>query len=179
MIRSLEPTARLELDFDAKLKTVTEGSLASYRMVHFATHGIAIDDHPEASGIFLSMVDESGEPQDGYLYFARVCGLRLPVELVVLSGCETNLGKDIRGEGLIGLTRGFMYAGAPRIVASLWEVRGDATKELMRRFYTAMLREGKRPAAALSFAQGSMWKEQKWTPSDWAGFTYSGEWRKF
>jgi CHAT domain-containing protein len=179
MIQSLEPTARLELDFDAKLKTVTEGSLASYRMVHFATHGIAIDDHPEASGIFLSMVDESGEPQDGYLYFARVCGLRLPVELVVLSGCETNLGKDIRGEGLIGLTRGFMYAGASRVVASLWEVRGDATKELMRRFYTAMLREGKRPAAALSFAQGSMWKEQKWTPSDWAGFTYSGEWRKF
>jgi len=72
-----------------------------------------------------------------------------------------------------------MYAGAPRVVASLWEVRGDATKELMRRFYTAMLRDGMRPAAALSSAQGSMWKEQKWTPSDWAGFTYSGEWRKF
>jgi len=179
IIQSLEPTARLEMDFDAKLKTVTDGSLGSYRIVHFATHGLALDDHPEASGIFLSMVNEAGEPQDGYLYFARVCGLRLPVELVVLSGCETNLGKDIRGEGLIGLTRGFMYAGAPRVVASLWEVRGDATKELMRRFYTAMLRGGMGPAAALSSAQGSMWKEQKWTPSDWAGFTYSGEWRKF
>lgn len=179
IIQSLEPAARLELDFDAKLKTITEGSLGSYRIVHFATHGIAIDDHPEASGIFLSMVDELGQPQDGYLYFARVCGLQLPVELVVLSGCETNLGKDIRGEGLIGLTRGFMYAGAPRVVASLWKVRGDATKELMRRFYTAMLRGGMRPAAALSSAQGSMWREQKWTPSDWAGFTYSGEWRKF
>jgi len=177
IIKSLEPTAQLDLDFDAKLETVTRGNLGSYRIVHFATHGIAIDEHPEASGIFLSMVDELGQPQDGYLYFARVCGLQLPVELVVLSGCETNLGKDIRGEGLIGLTRGFMYAGAPRVVASLWEVRGDATKELMKRFYTAMLRAGMRPAAALSSAQGSMWREQKWTPSDWAGFTYSGEWR--
>lgn len=177
MISSLEPLAELYLDFDASMKTVTADSLGSYRIVHFATHGIALDSHPEASGIFLSMVNEQGEPEDGYLYFPLVCRLRLPVELVVLSGCETNFGKHIRGEGLIGLTRGFMYAGAPRVIASLWEVRGEATKELMERFYTLMIRRGMRPSAALSAAQASMWKEQKWTPSDWAGFTYSGEWR--
>lgn len=177
-IRSLQSDARLELDFDASLKTVTRGNLDSYRIVHFATHGIALDNHPEASGIFLSMVNEQGEPQDGYLYFQRVCRLRLPVELVVLSGCDTNFGKHVRGEGLIGLTRGFMYAGAPRVVATLWEVRGGATKELMKRFYTSVLTQGMRPSAALSAAQASMWKEQKWTPSDWAAFRFSGEWRQ-
>jgi CHAT domain-containing protein len=177
MISTLEPRAELHLDFDASLKTVTADVLGSYRIVHFATHGIALDSHPEASGIFLSMVNEQGEPEDGYLYFPLVCRLRLPVELVVLSGCETNLGKHVRGEGLIGLTRGFMYAGAPRVIASLWEVRGEATKELMKRFYTFVIRQGMRPSAALSAAQASMWKEQKWTPSDWAAFSYSGEWR--
>jgi CHAT domain-containing protein len=177
MISSLEPLAEMYLDFDASMKTVTADSLGSYRIVHFATHGIALDSHPEASGIFLSMVNEQGESEDGYLYFPLVCRLRLPVELVVLSGCETNFGKHVRGEGLIGLTRGFMYAGAPRVIASLWEVRGEATKELMKRFYTLMIRQGMHPSAALSAAQASMWKEQKWTPSDWAAFSYSGEWR--
>lgn len=177
MISSLEPLAELYLDFHASLKTVTADNLGSYRIIHFATHGIALDSHPEASGIILSMVNEQGEPENGYLNFPLVCRLRLPVELVVLSGCETNLGKHVRGEGLIGLTRGFMYAGAPRVIASLWEVRGEATRELMKRFYTFMIRQGMRPSAALSAAQASMWKEQKWTPSDWSAFSYSGEWR--
>lgn len=177
MISSLEPLAELHLDFDASMRTVTADSLGSYRIVHFATHGIALDSHPEASGIFLSLVNEQGEHENGFLNFPLVCRLRLPAELVVLSGCETNLGKHVRGEGLIGLTRGFMYAGAPRVIASLWEVRGEATKELMKRFYTFVIRQDMRPSAALSAAQASMWKEQKWTPSDWAAFSYSGEWR--
>ena len=178
IISRLEPLAQLHLDFDASMKTVTADGLGTHRIVHFATHGIALDSHPEASGIFLSMVDERGEPQDGYLYFPLVCRLRLPVELVVLSGCETNFGKQVGGEGLIGLTRGFMYAGAPRVIASLWAVRGEATRELMERFYTLVIRRGMRPSEALSVAQASMWKEQKWTPSDWAAFSFSGEWRQ-
>jgi CHAT domain-containing protein len=178
LIRSLEPTARVELDFSVNLKTATDPQLGTFRTVHFATHGIAWDTHPELSGLVLSVVDEHGNPQrDWYLDLTSVCNLRLPVELVVLSACDTNLGKNVRGEGLLSLTRGFMYAGAPRVVASLWEVREEATKELMKKFYTAMLREGARPSAALSAAQASMWKEQKWAPSDWASFLFSGEWR--
>lgn len=177
-IRKLEPSARVELDFDVNFKTATDPQLGTFRIIHFATHGMALDNNPELSGLILSLVDEQGKPQEGwYLDLTSVCSLRLPVELVILSACETSVGKNVRGEGLVGLTRGFMYAGAPRVIASLWEVREEATKELMKRFYAAMLRGRARPSAALSAAQASMWEEQKWAPSDWASFLYSGEWR--
>jgi CHAT domain-containing protein len=98
--------------------------------------------------------------------------------LVVLSACQTALGKEIKGEGLVGLTRGFMYAGSPRVVASLWRVPDRATAELMKRFYKGMLEEGQRPAAALRAAQVSLWKEQRWRdPYYWAAFVLQGEWR--
>jgi CHAT domain-containing protein len=88
------------------------------------------------------------------------------------------LGKEIKGEGLVGMTRGFMYAGAPRVVASLWDVADKSTAELMRRFYDGMLKEGLRPAAALRAAQVSMWKEKRWhAPYYWAGFVLQGEWK--
>src|SRR5262249_13805085 len=104
--------------------------------------------------------------------------LKLPARLVVLSGCETAMGKQIRGEGLIGLTRGFMYAGATRVVASLWNVRDEATAELMKRFYSGMLREGKPASAALQAAQISMLKDSNWkSPYYWAGFVIQGEWK--
>ena len=87
-------------------------------------------------------------------------------------------GKDIRGEGLIGLTRGFMYAGAPRVIASLWQVDDRASAELMKRFYGAMLGEKLRPAAALRAAQVSMSKDPRWrAPHYWAAFTLQGEWK--
>ena len=104
--------------------------------------------------------------------------MNLPVDLVVLSACNTALGKDVKGEGLVGIVRGFMYAGAPRVVASLWKVDDDATAELMKRFYRGMLKDGLRPAAALRSAQISMWKETRWeAPYYWAGFVLQGEWR--
>jgi len=96
----------------------------------------------------------------------------------VLSACETGLGKDIRGEGLIGLTRGFMYAGASRVVASLWNVDDVATAELMGRFYKGMEKDGLRPAAALRQAQIQMWKQKDWSaPYYWAAFQVQGEWK--
>ena len=146
--------------------------------MHFATHGWLDSQHPELSGIVLSMVDEQGQPQDGFLRAHEVFNLKLPAELVVLSACQTGLGKEVKGEGLVGLTRGFMYAGAPRVVVSLWSVNDEATAELMTRFYRGMLKEGLRPAKALQAAQVSMLKEKRYSaPFYWAAFTLQGEWR--
>ena len=96
----------------------------------------------------------------------------------MLSACQTALGGEIKGEGLIGLTRGFLYAGAPRVVATLWEIEDRTTAELMKRFYEGMFKRQLRPAAALRAAQLSMSKEKRWeAPYYWAGFILQGEWR--
>jgi CHAT domain-containing protein/predicted negative regulator of RcsB-dependent stress response len=166
------------LDFRANRATATSGELSDYRIVHFATHGLLNGEHPELSGLVLSLVDEQGRPQDGFLRMHEIFNLQLPAELVVLSACQTGLGKEIKGEGLVGLTRGFMYAGAARVVASLWEVNDVATAELMKRFYRHMLRDGMRPAAALRGAQIEMWKRPQWqSPFYWGGFILQGEWK--
>jgi CHAT domain-containing protein len=146
--------------------------------VHFATHGFLDSVHPELSGIVFTMIDEKGKPQDGFLRAHEVFNLKLSAELVVLSACQTGLGKEVKGEGLVSLTRGFMYAGAPRVVVSLWSVSDQATAELMTRFYRGMLKEGLRPAAALRAAQVSLLKEHQWEPPFyWAAFSLQGEWR--
>jgi CHAT domain-containing protein len=166
------------LDFAASRATATDPALAQYRAVHFASHGLLNSRHPQLSGIVLSLVDEQGRPQDGFLRLHDVYNLRFGADLVVLSACRTALGKEVRGEGLVGLTRGFLYAGAREVVASLWSVRDDATAELMRRFYRAYLRDGQRPSAALRTAQVSMWTEPRWrAPYHWAGFVVQGDWR--
>jgi CHAT domain-containing protein/Flp pilus assembly protein TadD len=166
------------LDFDASRATAFSSDLGQYRYVHFATHGLLNSVHPELSGIVLSMVDERGDAADGFLRAHEVFNLHLRADLVVLSACQTGLGKEVRGEGLIGLTRGFMYAGAPRVVVSLWSVSDVATAELMERFYRGMLVNKLSPAAALRAAQVAMWKKKRWTsPFYWAAFTLQGEWR--
>jgi len=167
------------LDFAASRAAATSKELSQYRIVHFATHGLLNSVHPELSGIVLSLVNENGEAQDGFLRLHEIYNLNLPADLVVLSACQTALGKEIKGEGLVGLTRGFMYAGAARVVASLWKVDDEATAELMKRFYQKMLGPEKlRPAAALRAAQVSMWKEKRWqAPYYWAAFVLQGEWK--
>ncbi|MBC7908908.1 MAG: CHAT domain-containing protein [Pyrinomonadaceae bacterium] len=165
-------------DFAANRQTAMSNELSQYRYLHFATHGFLNSLHPELSGIVLSMIDEKGVAQDGFLRAHEVFNLKLPAELVVLSACHTGLGKEVKGEGLVGLTRGFMYAGSPRVVVSLWSVSDVATAELMTRFYRGMLKDGMRPAAALRAAQVSLMKEKKWeAPFYWAAFTLQGEWR--
>ena len=152
--------------------------MSKYRYVHFATHGFIDSERPDLSAIVLSLVDEQGKPQDGFLRAHDIYNLNLPAELVVLSACETGLGKQIKGEGLVGLTQGFMYAGARRVVVSLWSVNDKATADLMARFYRGMLREKKTPAAALRGAQVEMSRQRQWqSPYYWAAFTLQGEWR--
>jgi CHAT domain-containing protein len=172
-------SAKLQaLDFAANRALATSAELSQYRIVHFATHGIINNDHPELSGIVLSLVDEKGRPQNGFLRLYDLYNLKLSADLVVLSACQTAFGKDVRGEGLISLTRGFMYAGTPRVVASLWQVDDRASAELMKRFYEGMLGRGLRPAAALRAAQVELLNDKRWSaPHYWAAFTIQGEWK--
>jgi CHAT domain-containing protein len=126
----------------------------------------------------LSQIDKDHQPQDGFLRVNDVYNERLAADLVVLSACQTGLGKEVRGEGLMGLTRAFLYAGAPRVIVSLWNVNDRATADLMAAFYRRMLREHKRPSAALREAQLEMRKQKQWeSPYYWAAFVQHGEWR--
>jgi CHAT domain-containing protein len=169
-------TALKATDFEASRGKVTTSDLGKYRIVHFATHALLNDKHPESSGIVLSLVDQKGMPQDGFLSLRDIYNLKLPVDLVVLSACQTGLGKDVKGEGLIGLTRGFMYAGAAGVVASLWKVDDDATAELMKHFYAGMFEKGLSPSAALREAQLALRQQKRWhEPFFWAGFVLQGQ----
>ncbi len=169
--------SKVALDFAATHAAATSDELANYRIIHFATHGLINTAQPELSGLVFSLVDERGRPQPGFLSTYEIYNLKLPADLVVLSACRTGLGKEIRGEGLVGLTRGFMYAGAARVAVSLWDVNDAATAELMSRFYRKMLGPEKlSPAAALRAAQASMATDKRWAaPYYWAGFILQGE----
>lgn len=181
-IKALVPDhlRKLALGFEANYATATSAELGNYRFVHFATHALLDSDRPELSGILLSLVDKQGKPQErGLLRLNEIYNLKLPAELVVLSACQTALGKEVKGEGLVGLTRGFMYAGAPRVLASLWKVDDAATAELMKRFYEGMLGARRlRPADALRQAQLEMWRKPGYqAPYYWGAFTLQGEWK--
>jgi CHAT domain-containing protein/tetratricopeptide (TPR) repeat protein len=169
--------ARKLVDFEASLDRIQGDELTNYRIVHFATHGLLNNRHPELSGLVFSLVDDRGRPRNGFLPAYEVYNLRLNADLVVLSACQTALGEEIRGEGLVGLTRAFMYAGTPRVVASLWRVPDSATAALMQRFYQALLVDRASPAEALRAAQQAIRAERRWAaPYYWAGFTLVGEW---
>jgi CHAT domain-containing protein len=165
-------------DFDASRSTVTNTDLTQYQMVHFATHGFVSSSNPELSGVVLSLVDEQGNGIDGFLRLHDIFNLQLNAQVVVLSACQTGLGDAIRGEGLVGLTRGFMYAGTPRLVVSLWNVDDAATAALMSKFYGKLLSQELTPAQALREAQLEMSQTQQWqSPYFWAAFTLQGEWK--
>jgi CHAT domain-containing protein len=178
-IAAFAPSASMKLlDFDASRVAAHSTSLAEYRYVHFATHGFLNSVSPDLSGIVLSMVDREGRPQNGFLLTNEVFNLHLPAEMIVLSACKTGLGKEVKGEGLVGLTRGLMYAGAPRVIVSLWNVSDEATSEMMARLYRGVLKEHLSPAAALRMSQVEMWKQKRWRrPYYWASFVLQGEWR--
>lgn len=179
LISSVVPEGQKEkwLDFAASRRSATSPQLSNYRFVHFATHGFINDQNPELSGIVFSTIDENGKEQDGFLRVGDIYNLKLPAEMVVLSGCRTGLGKDIKGEGLVGLTRAFMYAGAKRVTVSLWDINDEATSELMSHFYREMFGTKKRsPASALRQAQNIMINDKRWNnPYFWATFVLQGE----
>ncbi|HVF67063.1 MAG TPA: CHAT domain-containing protein [Pyrinomonadaceae bacterium] len=165
--------------FNASRANATSPEVGGYRVVHFATHALLDDKRPELSGLVMSLVDERGRPQDGFLRLGDIYNLKMPVDLVVLSACRTGIGKEVRGEGLVGLHQGFMYAGASRVVSSLWKVDDEATAALMKSFYRHMLKEGRPAAAALRMAKSELRQARaEWrAPYFWAGFVIQGDWR--
>lgn len=166
------------LGFAATREAATSPALGGYRIVHFATHGALDGEHPELSRLVFSRFDAEGRARNGVLFAHQIYDLELPVDLVVLSACESALGRQMRGEGLVGLTQGFFHAGAARVVVSLWRVDDRATAELMARFYEGMLVDRLAPAAALRRAQLAIRSEPGWqAPYYWAGFVLQGEWR--
>jgi CHAT domain-containing protein len=172
-------SSRAALDFEASRATLTDPALAQYRVLHLATHGFLNASRPELSGIVLSLFDAGGRPQPGFLSAADAYGLELGADLVVLSACRTALGREVSGEGIVGLTRGFLHAGAERVMASLWKVDDAATAALMARFYRALLgpqeasAAGALRAAQLELRGGSRFRH----PYYWAAFQLQGEWR--
>jgi CHAT domain-containing protein/Tfp pilus assembly protein PilF len=168
-----------KLGFEASRSTLENLDLEQFRILHFATHGILNQEHPELSGLVLSLLDEQGVQQDGFLYAHEISGMDLWADLVVLSACQTGLGREVKGEGVMNLTRSFMVAGAPRVVVSLWNVSDKATAELMRRFYEGFVNYDLSASRALRCAQISMLKAPEWKdPYYWAPFIFQGEWRR-
>ncbi|NNE67122.1 MAG: CHAT domain-containing protein [Pyrinomonadaceae bacterium] len=167
----------LNTDFEADLENVETAGLANYQIVHFATHGLLNTSHPELSGLVFSLFDKEGRSQDGFLSLNNIYNLELSSDMVVLSACQTALGKDVRGEGLIGLSRGFLYAGSSRVIASLWKVDDAATAEFMERFYRNHLQKGLPAAKALQQAKIEMKNIRRYSsPFYWSAFTLLGDW---
>ena len=165
------------LDFDASRNYVLTDGLTRFRLVHFATHGVVDTRHPEMSGLILSLIDSKGRKQDGYLRLGDIYKLKLSADLVVLSSCDSALGKDLESEGIIGLPRGFLYAGARSVIASLWKVDDQATAKLMSSLYTR-IRRGESPGSALRDAQLEMVHDPQWSkPYYWAAFVLQGDYR--
>jgi CHAT domain-containing protein/Tfp pilus assembly protein PilF len=178
-IYSLAPKdSFLALDFDANRMTAMDPALGQYQYLHFALHGIIDSENPRETGLIFSTVDKNGKPKNGLLSLQDIYDLKLPAEMVVLSACQSGLGREIKGEGFLGLTRGFMHAGARRVTASLWKINDAATSELMKQFYIGMLGDKKlSPSSALREAQLAIWKQSKWqAPYFWAAFVLQGEW---
>jgi CHAT domain-containing protein len=160
--------------FEANRDAITGAVLGRYRMIHFATHGIA---ESELSALVLSRWDRSGQPMSRYLLEEwEIYDMDLAADLVVLSACRSGLGPRARGEGVLGLARAFLWAGATQVVASLWDVDDEATRHLMTEFYRRMLVHGDPPAEALRRAQASVREDSRWrSPHYWAGFVLQGD----
>jgi CHAT domain-containing protein len=179
IIELVEPgQSMLALGFDASRESVILTNLADYRVVHFATHGLIDSRYSALSALTFSQFDETGKPRDGLLRLHDIYSLNLNADLVTMSACSTALGREISGEGLTGLTQGFMYSGSKSVLASLWQVPDRATAELMKYFYQNLLDKKQKPAAALRNAQLDLSSVTRWrSPYFWSAFVLQGEWQ--
>jgi CHAT domain-containing protein len=166
------------LGFEATRDGVLAGVFDRHRIVHIATHAFVNPHEPDLSGLVLSLRDSRGNPQRGYIRLQDIYKLKVAADLVVLSACRTAAGQALTNQGVVGLTTGLLYAGAPRVVASLWNVEDEATAELMKAFYAELLRgQGQSPAAALRAAQLTVASQARWSaPYFWAPFDFYGDW---
>ncbi|HZS07890.1 MAG TPA: CHAT domain-containing protein [Blastocatellia bacterium] len=176
-IAALFPPAerRVFLGTAAQEQSVKTEPLTRYRYVHFATHALIDEEYPARSMIVLSAAADSKE--DGALQMSEVMRLRLNADLVTLSACRTGLGRLLNGEGIIGLTRAFLYAGAESVVVSLWNVNDIATATLMKGFYKnlrrGLARDEALRQAKLELIRG---RQQAWHhPYYWAAFVLVGD----
>lgn len=171
-----EESRLVAMDFAASRDLVLSGALAEYRILHFATHAVIDERHPELSGVLLSSFEASGRPRPGSLRLHEIYALHLPADLAVLAGCRTALGRRVRGDGLTGLTQGFLYAGASGLVVSLWDIADDATAALMKELYGQLFVAGRSPAASLREAQLRLRRQPRWqAPYFWAGLVLQGD----
>jgi CHAT domain-containing protein/tetratricopeptide (TPR) repeat protein len=163
-------------DLTASEDNVRSRDVSNYRVVHIATHGLLDAERPQFTGVVLSLV--GNKTGDGFLRTDEIFNLKIGNSLVMLSACETGLGKEKRGEGVIGLTRAFMYAGAPTVGVSLWSVADKSTAELMTDFYRRLLANSAPPSTAMRDAQLAMINGKKYSaPFYWAPFVLVGEWK--
>lgn len=165
------------LDLEANEENLGTRDISKYRIIHVATHGLLNAERPQFTGVVLSLV--GNKTHDGFVRTDEVFNLRLGSSLVMLSACETGLGKEKRGEGVMGLTRAFMYAGAPTVGVSLWSVADKSTADLMTDFYRRLLSTGENTTSsnALRGAQLAMISGKKYSaPFYWAPFVLVGDW---
>ncbi|MGH9930394.1 MAG: CHAT domain-containing protein, partial [Pyrinomonadaceae bacterium] len=151
--------------------------LSHYRIVHFSTHGYLNEERPRFSGLVLSLPQSAiraAQSEDGVLSAYEIFNLKLKADLVVLSACETGLGKEVKGEGLMSLTRAFMYAGTPSVVVSLWNVNDESAADLMIRFYSHLQADRVSKAEALRRAQLETIRING-SPFYWAPFVLVGK----
>jgi len=168
------------IGFEASTALVKSGVLSPYQIVHFATHALLVPDNPAASHLLLSRFDAEGNYRgSGELRVSDIHDLELSADLVVLSACESALGREIRGEGLWGLTQAFLDAGASQLVVTLWSVDDARTAELMERFYKHLLEDHLPPSVALQKTQAYFHRQPNWPPKFWAAFVLQGDWASF
>jgi len=176
LVKTSGGQADLWLDLDANEDNLDAKDISKYRIIHVATHGLLNAERPQFTGVVLSLVGNKNS--DGFLRTDEVFNLKLGGPLVMLSACETGLGKEKRGEGVMGLTRAFIYAGAPTVGVSLWSVADKSTADLMTDFYKRLLTaNGTATSTALREAQLSMIAGKKYSaPFYWAPFVLVGDW---
>ena len=165
--------------FAANREKALSDDVSDYRILHFATHGLIDLERPEISSIVLSQFDETGQKREGFLRLQDIYALDLSSDLVVLSACQSGVGKEVKGEGMMSLNNAFLQAGAKSVLSSAWKVDDDATAEFMKRFYTNLINEKLTPAESLRRTQIEMARETQFkSPFYWAAFTVQGEYRQ-